>query len=283
MVNDMKISIVTDSTADLDDEVIARYGITVVPLNIHFGSESYIDGISINRDEFYQKLEQSEILPRTSQPSSGVFQKTYESLEPVDGIVSIHIGGKLSGTINAARNGAELRKTGSPKVLIVDSDQTTVGLGNAVVAAAEAVKEGADLETIALVAKEKAQQNRIFLMVDTLEYLQKGGRIGRARAFLGTLLRTKPVLSLINGEIEGIERPRTRQRAIDRLYELIIKTPKIKDVAILYGTTPNDANTLAARVSAGAPGTTVRIVRVSPVIGVHTGPAALGAAIEISP
>ncbi len=217
MVNDMKISIVTDSTADLDDEVIARYGITVVPLNIHFGSESYIDGISINRDEFYQKLEQSEILPRTSQPSSGVFQKTYESLEPVDGIVSIHIGGKLSGTINAARNGAELRKTGSPKVLIVDSDQTTVGLGNAVVAAAEAVKEGADLETIALVAKEKAQQNRIFLMVDTLEYLQKGGRIGRARAFLGTLLRTKPVLSLINGEIEGIERPRTRQRAIDRL------------------------------------------------------------------
>ena len=133
-----------------------------------------------------------------------MFQKTYESLEPVDGIVSIHIGGKLSGTINAARNGAELRKTGSPKVLIVDSDQTTVGLGNAVVAAAEAVKEGADLETIALVAKEKAQQNRIFLMVDTLEYLQKGGRIGRARAFLGTLLRTKPVLSLINGEIEGI-------------------------------------------------------------------------------
>ena len=122
----MAIRIVTDSTADLDDEMIARHGITVVPLNVHFGGESYEDGVSLGRDEFYTRLETSDVLPRTSQPSAGAFQQAYEGLAEADGIVSIHIGGKLSGTVNAARSGASLRKRKRPEVTVVDSGQVTV-------------------------------------------------------------------------------------------------------------------------------------------------------------
>jgi DegV family protein with EDD domain len=278
----MTIRIVTDSTADLDDATIARHQITVVPLNVHFGAESYEDGVSLGRGEFYERLKSSTVLPRTSQPSAGAFQAAYEGLSEADAIVSIHIGGKLSGTVNAARSGASLRAVATPEVTVVDSDQVTVCLGNAVVAAAEAAEAGGTAAEVAEAAAECARRGRILLLVDTLEYLQKGGRIGRARAFLGTLLRTKPVLALVDGEIAGIERPRTRQRAIKRLYELTVKTPRPTQIAILYGTTPYEAEALAVQVREALPSVAVRTVQVSPVIGVHTGPAALGAAIDVS-
>ena len=136
------------------------------------------------------------------------------------------------------------------------------------------------MEGIVAAAQRTAQRSRVLLIVDTLEYLQKGGRIGRARAFLGTLLRTKPVLELAAGEIEGIERPRTRQKAVERLFQLIVRTPAPRRIGILYGTTPEEAESLASRVREALPGVPVSVHRCSPVIGVHTGPAALGAAIE---
>jgi DegV family protein with EDD domain len=278
----MTIRIVTDSTADLDDATIARHEITVVPLNVHFGAESYEDGVSLGRAEFYERLETSNVLPRTSQPSAGAFQAAYEGLSDADGIVSVHIGGKLSGTVNAARSGASLRAESTPEVTVVDSDQVTVCLGNAVVAAAEAAAAGGTAAEVAEAATECARRGRILLLVDTLEYLQEGGRIGRARAFLGTLLRTKPVLALVDGEIVGIERPRTRQRAVKRLYELTVKMPRATRIAILYGTTPDEAEALATQVREAMPSVAVRTVQVSPVIGVHTGPAALGSAIDVA-
>ena len=155
-----------------------------------------------------------------------------------------------------------------------------MGLGFAAMAAAEAVADGADVEAIVAAAQRTAQRSRVLLIVDTLEYLQKGGRIGRARAFLGTLLRTKPVLELAAGEIEGIERPRTRQKAVERLFQLTVRTPAPRRIGILYGTTPEEAESLAGRVREALPGVPVSVHRCSPVIGVHTGPAALGAAIE---
>ncbi len=284
----MTVHIVTDSTSDLDPSVVERLGIVLVPLNIHFGAEVYRDGVDMGKQEFYERLVQSAVLPRTSQPTVSDFQATYESLaaDPAtEAIVSVHLGGKLSGTINAAQTAARLlseHDEAAPPVHVVDSDQASMGLGFAAMAAAEAVADGADVEAIVAAAQRTAQRSRVLLIVDTLEYLQKGGRIGRARAFLGTLLRTKPVLELAAGEIEGIERPRTRQKAVERLFQLIVRTPAPRRIGILYGTTPEEAESLAGRVREALPGVPVSVHRCSPVIGVHTGPAALGAAIERS-
>lgn len=279
----MTIRIVTDSTADLDAETIARHRISVVPLNVHFGDEVFTDGVTISKAEFYERLEHSDILPRTSQPGAATFQAAYAELDDADAIVSIHIGAKLSGTLNAARTGADLLPEGAPPVEVVDSAQTTVGLGYAVIAAAQAAEAGADVAGVVEAARVCAANARVFFFVDTLEYLLKGGRIGRARAFLGTLLRTRPVLELLNGEVEGIERPRTRQKAIVRIFQLVLKTPNPEHVSILYGTTLEDAEILAEQVRQALPGVGVTTVLVSPVVGVHTGPAALGAAVLRAP
>ena len=281
----MVIRIVTDSTADLDDATLAQHGIAVAPLNIHFGDQVFQDNVTITKDEFYRRMEVSEVLPRTSQPSAAVFQAVYERIiaeSNVDGIASIHLGGKLSGTINAARTATGLL-TEAPPIEVIDSDSATLGVGNAALAAAAAASAGGDMTAVRNAALGAAGRTRILLFVDTLEYLQKGGRIGRARAFLGTLLRTKPLLELKDGEIEGVERPRTRQKATDRLFQTMLRTPRPERIAVLYGTTPGDAERLAERVRTELPGVEISLVQVSPVIGVHTGPAALGAAILQAP
>ena len=275
----MVVRVVTDSTADLEAEVAARQGITVVPLRVHFGDEVFQDGVSLSKDEFYRRLAGSAILPRTSQPPAAAFQEAYVGLREAEAIVSVHIGGKLSGTVNAARLGARLLGPGGAPVEVVDTDQVSMGVGHAALAAAEAAAGGAGAAAVAAAAREGARRSRVLLFVDTLEYLQKGGRIGRARALLGTMLRTKTLLQLVDGEIEGIARPRTRQGATERLLELIVQTPRPQRVSILYGTTLREAEALAGRVREALPGVAVSMVQVSPVIGVHTGPAALGAAI----
>ena len=274
----MTIRIVTDSTADLDADTVARYGITVVPMTLHFGRESWRDGLDI-RDALYARIRRSPKLPRTAQPPPAAFRAAYDGLADADGIVSIHIGGRLSGTIHSARAGADLRAPGSPPVEVVDTNQTSMALGNAVLDAAAAASTGADLSGVADAARDAARRCRLLLFVDTLEYLQKGGRIGRARALLGTLLRTKPLLELRNGEIEGIERPRTRQRAMQRLFEMVSRIPNPDRIAILYGSTPDDAATLRNRIQERLGHVPVILVQVSPVVGVHTGPGALGAAV----
>ena len=275
----MPVRVVTDSTADLEPERVEALAITVVPLNVHFGQELFQDGVTISKEQFYERLPESEALPHTSQPSPAEFKLAYEALGDAEGIVSVHIGGKLSGTINAARQGAEMLDESHPPIAFVDSDQASLGLGYAVQAAAEAARDGGNFEQVTDAARDAAHRCRVVLFVDTLEYLQKGGRIGRARAFLGTLLRTKPLLELRGGEIEGIERPRTRQRAIDRLFAQVMRSPRPEKIGILYGSTPLDAYQLAERVREAEPEVEVEVVRASPVIGVHTGPGALGAAI----
>ncbi len=279
----MAIRIVTDSAADLDADVAARHQITVVPLFVHFGDEAFQDGATLSKADFYKHLVQSSVFPRTSQPSAGTFQEAYAALSDADGIVSIHVGAKLSGTTNAARAGAALLPAGSPPVEVVDSNQASLGLGYTVLAAAEAAAAGSDAAGIVAAARECAARARVLLFVDTLEHLQKGGRIGRARTFLGTLLRTKPVLELIDGEIDAIERPRTRQKAIDRLHSLAVSTPRAERIAVLYTTTPDDAERLAGRMRETLAAVPVSVVQISPVIGAHVGPGALGAAVLQAP
>ena len=275
----MTIRIVTDSTADLEAAEVERHGITVVPLTIHFGSASYRSGVDISKDEFYERLPRSEVLPRTSQPSPAAFKEAYEGLGEAEGIVSVHIGSKMSGTANAARQAASLLAEGSAPVEVVDSQTASMGLGFAALAAAEEAEAGGDMAAVAEAARRTAARSRLLLFVDTLEYLQKGGRIGRARAFLGTLLKTKPVLEVRDGEVGPLERPRTRRLATERLFELTTHTPEPERIAILYGTTPEEAADLAARCRDALPGVEVVVRQCSPVIGVHTGPGAMGAVI----
>ncbi len=276
----MTIRVVTDSTADLEPSQAAALGITIVPLHVHFGAAEYRDGVDISKATFYERLPVSAVLPRTSQPSPGEFVAAYRSLAAAGatGIVSVHIGGQLSGTVNSARTAAAA-DAGSVPVEVVDTGQASMALGFAAQAAAEAAAAGGDLTMVAAAARDAAARGSVYLIVDTLEYLQKGGRIGRARAFLGALLRTRPVLELRGGEIQGIERPRTRPTALARLLDLTLRIPQPERIAVIHATTADEAETLAAQIRAARPGVDVTVARASPVIGVHIGPGAVGVCV----
>ncbi|MSQ41071.1 MAG: DegV family protein, partial [Dehalococcoidia bacterium] len=190
----MAVHIVTDSTADLPREVVQRLGITVVPLNLHFSTQVYRDGVDIQAEEFYRRLVTANPLPTTSQPAVGAFVECYQALADTgEPVVSIHVASKLSGTYNSAFQAREQVGT-SMFIEVVDSQTASMGLGLIVLAAAEAAAAGASLEEVLHATREAVARTRVLFMVDTLEYLQRGGRIGKAQAFLGSVLNIKPIL-----------------------------------------------------------------------------------------
>ena len=276
----MTVRVVTDSTADLPPDLAAEHGITVVPLNLHFGQETYLDGIDITPDQFYQRLTSGAQLPTTSQPSVGAFMEVYEGLrEGAEGIVSVHISAKLSGTCNSANQAkAELSETIT--VEVVDTELASLGLGLAALAAAKAAQSGAGLAEVAAEARRAADETSVLFMVDTLEYLQKGGRIGKAAAFFGGLLNVKPLLTIQDGQVHPLERARTRSKAMGRLEEMLQAEAPIQQLAVMYTTTPDDANALAQR---GAPLVAPEqpiIGRLGAVVGTYAGPGLLGVALR---
>ena len=208
----MTVRVVTDSTADIPPEIAAELGIDVVPLNVHFGTDTYRDNIDLSADEFYQRLVSSPRPPTTSQPSVGAFLEVYQkALGEADGIVSVHISAKLSGTWNSAVQARE-QLDDSSRVQVVDTQQASMGLGWVAVTAAKAAQAGASLDEVASAAKSACEQVRVIFLVDTLEYLQKGGRIGKAQAMFGSVLAIKPLLTLQDGEVHPMERgPHSRQ------------------------------------------------------------------------
>ncbi|OGO03759.1 MAG: hypothetical protein A2Y60_00545 [Chloroflexi bacterium RBG_13_54_9] len=275
----MTVKVVTDSTSDLSPQIANELGISVVPLNVHFGEVTYRDGIDLSAEEFFQKLVNSPILPTTTQPSVGAFLEVYNALaEETDEIVSIHISAKLSGTYNSAlvaKNSLEK----SCRIEIVDSLQATMATGLIVIAAAKAAKAGANLDEVLAVIEDAISRIRIRALLDTLEYLQKGGRIGKAKAFLGTILKVKPLIKLEEGEVHPVEQVRTRARAIQHLCDFVASFPHISDMAIMHSTTPEEADALAERLDPIFPKNRVYISRFGPVIGTYTGPGALGIAL----
>ncbi len=232
----MSIAVVTDSASDLEQGQIP--GISVVPLHLHFGDEQFNDGVTLTKPEFWQRLdrtvEEGGVLPTTSQPAPGVFRDVYQGLigDGADGIVSVHLSGKLSGTLNSARQGASLLENGPP-IEFVDSASASMAVGWASEAALAAVNDGASVSEAAAAAQELAGRTRTLLFVETLDYLLRGGRIGRARQLAGKLLRMRPLLELIDGEVADVERPRTRKKALDRLYVQIMSNGEPERVAIL--------------------------------------------------
>ena len=276
----MTVKVITDSTADLPPALAEELGITVVPLNVHFGTEVYRDGVEITADEFYRRLVTESRLPTTSQPTPGDFLSAYDEMgQTTDEIISVHISAKLSGTMNSATQALE-EYAGSSRIEIVDSMQGSMGLGVVAIAAAEAASRGGSLDDVVTETRAALPNVGFIGLVDTLEYLEKGGRIGKAQAFVGSLLRIKPLLTIRDGEAHPLERARTRAKGVDRMCELVQAEMPLKDLAVVYTTTPDEARALAQRLQSFLPQGEVILSQVGPVVGTYLGPGVLGVAFR---
>ena len=276
----MAIKIVTDSSADLPARLAQELGITVVPLYVRFGEEVYRERVEISEEDFYQRLLHGPIHPVTIQPNPQDFANVYQKLSPeADGIVSIHISSKLSGTCNSASQGREVIEKGCP-VEVIDSQVLTVGLGLICIAAATVAKTGADLQQVVKEVKQTLPNVHLLALVDTLKYLLLGGRIGKAKALVGSLLNVKPLLTLEEGEVVPRGQARTRSKGIERLFDFVAKATNIQDLAVAYSTTPDEAQTLAERIGSIFTKQPVKIARLGTTMGVHMGPGALAVAFR---
>ena len=268
----MTVRIVTDSTADLPDFLVAELGITVVPLHIHFGEETYEDGVTISKDEFYKRLVTSPKLPKTSAPSSGAFTETYAQLaEETDEIVSIHISSRLSATYQSATVARDTFPA-ETSISVIDSRFATIGLGLIVEQAARMARSG---ERAAIIVKEveaAISRTHLFGVVDTLEYLHKGGRIGMASALLGSLLKVKPIIGVRDGIVHPIERVRGREKAFDRLVEMVSKFETISRLAVAHTTAEDEMERLVERLSGFFPPEKMMCSRCGATLGTYLGP-----------
>jgi len=272
----LAVRIVTDSTADLPLKFAHDLGISIVPLSVIFGDQVFREGVDISHDLFYDKLVRGRDLPTTSAPSVGDFLEVYEPLlKETDEIVSIHVSSKLSATYNNALQAAQIVADKGGRVEVIDSRVVSLGLTFVTLAAARAASEGGDVEAIKAAAESTSQRIRIYVMLDTLECLRRGGRIGRGRAFLGAMLRVKPLLSLRDGEVHPEERLRTKRHAMERLFQIATSYPKVQEIAIGYSTNPQEAQDLQTRLHAVLPEVNILVTRVGPVIGTHAGPGVL--------
>jgi len=271
------VRIVTDSTSDISAALADELRITVVPLTISFGAEAYRDGVDLKADDFYARLPLAKELPKTSQPPPALFQHAYEHLTSLGDVVSVHLSHKFSGTVETARTVAG--QVAPDRISVVDSGSASMGLGLCAMAAARAAQRGASREECAGAAASVARRLDVAVAFETLEYLRRGGRIGRAQAFVGGLLHLKPILTVRDGEAFPVTRCRSRAKAIEELFALAQKHRGASEAAILHTTTPDDAEQLAARVRAALPEATVHLGRFGPVLGVHGGPGMLGIAL----
>ena len=278
----MAIKIVTDSTADVPPELAAELGITTVPLYVQFGGKSYRDRVDITENEFYARLETDPSHPTSAQPSPQDFATAYDSIAAgADGIVSIHISEKMSGTMSSARQGAKMMKKPVP-VEVVDSKFTSMAQGLVVVAAARLAKTGKDLQAVAAAARGIVDDIHLLVLFDTLKYIARGGRIGRAKALLGSILNVKPLLTIKDGEFVPVGQVRSRAKGIERLFELARDASNnIAELAVIHSTTPDEAETLAKRLREFLPADKIHIARFGPVLGVHGGPGVLAVAFRL--
>jgi DegV family protein with EDD domain len=275
------VKIVTDSTADIPEELAAELEITIVPCNVHFGRETCRDGIELSKGEFYTRLETSPTLPTTSAPATGLFEATYRELaNETDQILSIHLAGALSAIYNSACLGAETIP--NLEVVLIDSGQASMGLGWLVIAAARAAQEGQSLAQIVALVEDMKPRVRLFAALDTLEYLRKGGRVGKTVAVLGTLLNIKPLIEVRDSAVLPLERVRTRRKSIERLIELVAELGPLEELAVLHSNAPQEAQRLAEEVSFLHSLERILIAEVGVIIGTHAGPNGLGVACVIA-
>ena len=275
----MTIRIVTDSSCDLPTDLVQQYGITVLPCYVVVDDQTFKDGLEIQADEFYRRLQADGRTPTTAQPTPSDFHEVYSDLiDQGDQIISIHVSSKLSGTLNSAEQ-AKTSLDDSSAVEIIDSHLASIPLGLVVLDAAVLASEEQDLHVVAAKIRQTLGLHHGLFALDTLEYLHKGGRIGKARAFMGSVLHVKPILRLQNGEAYPVERPRTRERAMRRLVQLTQELAPVKRLAVIHSTDANRMAELKQSLTGILPVDQIIESRFGSTLGTYIGPDALGVAI----
>lgn len=273
-----RAKVVTDSTAHLEAGVAKRLGITVVPLTVRLEEETFREGVDITAEEFFQKLDRSSAMPVALPPSVEDFQAVYTKLsKTTDQIISIHISSKLSQTCNRA-NVPSQALLGRCEITVIDSLTTSLGLGILATAAAQAAAKGQPLDEIELLIRGMIPHIYIVFLAETLEYLERGGRIGQAQALLGTMLNIKPFLAIEDGEIIPLEKVRTREKAVDKLFEFVAEFSQIEQIAIMQSTPEpiEETKLLIERLEIAFPKIEHPILVYGPVLACHIGPNGLG-------
>jgi DegV family protein with EDD domain len=267
-----QFAVVTDSTADLPDVWRERYGIEVVPLKVLFGEETFRDRVDMSDEEFFRRLAASSKLPTTSAPSPGEFAELYTRLaRDYEGCISIHIGGQLSATAEAARVGAQTVE--GFRVNVIDSGTVTMPMAFLCRVAADSTT----LEEATAAVEERLPKCRVLALLDTLRYIEMGGRVSRAQAMIGTMLDLKPLLLVAGGEqVKSVDRVRTRSRAIPRMVEFFQNDCPVEHVAVVHAQAPEEAERVAADLRQRLPELEVPVGQIGCVLGTHTGPKALG-------
>jgi DegV family protein with EDD domain len=266
------VKIITDSVSDLPAEVVEELGITVVPINVRFGTEVYRDGIDLTTEQFYDRLIHSQTLPVTSVPTPKAFADAYDRLtRETNEILAITLSSKLSATHEVALQSIGLMKQ-KCRVEVVDSQWAVMAQGFVVIAAAKAAQAGASLDEVIDVTHSNISRVDFRAAFDTLEYLKRGGRIGKAQAFLGSMLRINPLITLKDGVVEPAGRTRSRAKAIDYLYNFAMSYSYIEEIAVEDAACPKDAELLVERLSSKFPKERIYRSKTTPAIGTHTGP-----------
>lgn len=271
------VRIVTDSTADIPAELAAKLEIAVVPSYVIFGSESYRDGVELTKEQFYERLSAAREIPTTATPPPATYEEAYRRLAAqTNEIVSIHLAANLSGLYNAASVAAQ----GVPEaqIVVIDSEQVTMGYGLMAVAAAEAAQQGATLGEVVALVEGMKDRSRVLAVLDTLEFLYRGGRVGWARATLGTLMQIKPIVEVQRGEVRLVERARTRARALNRLVAMIQALGPLERAIVLHANAPEWAEQLVDQVQALLPEWKRLVGHAGVTVASHTGPGAIGIA-----
>lgn len=269
-----KIAVVVDSTAYLTEDLLKKYDIYVIPLIVAWEGESLLDNVDITPSEFYQRLTEASEMPTTSQPSVGQFKELFDKLSgEYEGIVAILISEALSGTMASAKGAKDLMD-GFP-IEIVNSKSTATGLGFMALEAARAAQEGKTLKEVANAARGLVEKMRVVFVVDTLEFLHRGGRIGGAKRLMGSVLAIKPLLNLVDGKIEPLDSVRTKKKAVARMLEIAKEETGEKGnvhVAVFHGLAEAEAKEIYEQLQVLLSPVEIRLAELSPVIGVHTGP-----------
>ena len=275
----MGVRVVTDSACDLPDDLIERDGIEVVPLTIRFGKEELVDRKELSTDEFWRRLADSDVLPETSAPSAGAFEAAFrrQIADGATGIICINLSSKLSATMQSAQVAAQAVQADCP-VVVVDSLMVSMGLGSLCLTAARRAADGDSLESIVANVTDRRNRSKLYGALDTLEFLKKGGRVGNARALLGSMLAIKPVLEVRDGEVEEAGKVRTRSKALRLLVDRVKQGP-FENLAVLHGNAP-DLNELLDLLEPLAPQDEIVVGQIGPVIGTHAGPRVIGVTFQ---
>jgi DegV family protein with EDD domain len=277
-----RIAVVTDSVACVPPQLVAEYGIEVVPFHVIWDGRAYKDGVDLTPAEFYRLFGHNKDYPTTSQPSLADFVRTYARLsETSDGIVSIHIPAELTGTVGVAQTAA--REAATVPVVVIDSGLATIAQGFVVLAAAKAAAEGQSLDEVAAAAKSMMEKVHFYATLDDLKHLHRGGRIGEAATLLGSKLRINPILTLENGGVRVHSVVRTRRTAVEKMLEIVREHAGERPLhaSVFHGDALQEAERISQEIRSRFNCVEFYITEFTPVMGAHTGPGVIGLAFYV--